>query len=154
MIAPMLALLTAMSRARRSIAAGGALALLCFATAAAQPGPSQKALLESYVATAKAANPGFTEFSAERGRAFFHGKHTGGKPELASCTSCHFDDPKKPGRTRAGKEIAPMAFSVNPKRFSDPPEVEKWFKRNCTDVLGRECTITEKGDVLVYLLGI
>jgi hypothetical protein len=47
-----------------------------------------------------------------------------------------------------------MAASASPKRYSDPAEVEKWFKRNCGDVLGRECTATEKGDVLVYLLGL
>ena len=31
-------------------------------------------------------------------------------------------------------------------------KVEKWFKRNCNDVLGRVCTPLEKGDVLSYLL--
>ena len=45
-----------------------------------------------------------------------------------------------------------MAASANPKRFTDAIEVEKWFKRNCGDVLGRECTAIEKGDVLAYLL--
>ena len=31
-------------------------------------------------------------------------------------------------------------------------KVAKWFKRNCNDVLDRECTAQEKGDVLSYLL--
>jgi hypothetical protein len=30
--------------------------------------------------------------------------------------------------------------------------VEKWFKRNCNDVLARACTPAEKADVLAYLL--
>jgi hypothetical protein len=29
--------------------------------------------------------------------------------------------------------------------------MEKWFKRNCGDVLGRVCTPAEKGDVIAYL---
>ncbi len=58
------------------------------------------------------------------------------------------------GKTRAGKDIEPMAASVNPKRYADRAEVEKWFKRNCNDVVGRECTLAEKGDVLTYLLGL
>jgi hypothetical protein len=81
-------------------------------------------------------------------------RHTGGKTETPSCTTCHTSELKKPGQTRAGKEIAPMAASVNAKRFTDPAEVEKWFKRNCSDVLGRECAATEKSDVLAYLLSL
>jgi hypothetical protein len=30
--------------------------------------------------------------------------------------------------------------------------VEKWFRRNCNDVLGRTCTPSEKADVMAYLL--
>lgn len=122
--------------------------------AVAAMSPAQRAVVEQQSAAATKANPDFKGFSAERGKALFHTRHTGGKPDTPSCTSCHTSDLAKPGKTRAGKEIAPMAASVNPKRYSDPAEVEKWFKRNCSDVLGRECTATEKGDVLVYLLGL
>ena len=45
-----------------------------------------------------------------------------------------------------------MAASVTPKRYTDPAKVEKWFKRNCREVLGRECTVQEKGDWLSYML--
>jgi hypothetical protein len=31
-------------------------------------------------------------------------------------------------------------------------KVEKWFKRNCNDVLGRECDVQEKADVLSWLM--
>lgn len=116
--------------------------------------PAQKANYDTYVAAAKAADPAFKDFSAERGKSFFLANHVGGRKETPSCTSCHTADPAKAGRTRAGKEIAPMAASANPKRFSDAAEMEKWFKRNCSDVLGRECTVLEKGDVLAYLLGL
>lgn len=116
--------------------------------------PAQKTNYDTYVAAAKAADPAFKDFSAERGKTFFLVNHVGGRKETPSCTSCHTTDPTKAGRTRAGKEIAPMAASANPKRFSDAAEMEKWFKRNCSDVLGRECTVLEKGDVLAYLLGL
>ena len=43
---------------------------------------------------------------------------------------------------------------ANPDRFSDAATTEKWFRRNCNDVLGRECTPQEKGDVLTWLLSL
>ena len=44
-----------------------------------------------------------------------------------------------------------MAVSKTADRFTDPEKVAKWFLRNCTTVLGRECTATEKGDVITFL---
>jgi hypothetical protein len=44
-----------------------------------------------------------------------------------------------------------MAPSVNSERLTDPKFIEKWFRRNCIQTLGRECTPQEKGDVLTYL---
>ena len=38
--------------------------------------------------------------------------------------------------------------------FSDPAKVEKWFRRNCNDVAGRECTAGEKADVLAWLISL
>ena len=89
--------------------------------------------------------------SASRGETFFKASHTGGKPDTPSCTTCHTTNPLNPGRTRAGKAIEPMAVSANPKRFTDPAKVEKWLRRNCASVLGRECTPAEKGDVITWL---
>ncbi len=89
--------------------------------------------------------------SAEAGKALFLGKHSGGKPETPSCTTCHTNNPKSAGQARTGKVIEPMAVSANPNRFTDPAKVEKWFRRNCSSVLGRECTAQEKGDILTYL---
>ena len=41
--------------------------------------------------------------------------------------------------------------SVVATRYGDPAKVEKWFKRNCTEVLGRECSAREKGDWLAWM---
>lgn len=93
--------------------------------------------------------PGFQGFSAAQGESFFKAKH--GK-EL-TCASCHTESPSAQGKhATTGKPIQPLAPSANAERFSDPAKVEKWFKRNCNDVLGRVCTAQEKGDVLTYLL--
>jgi hypothetical protein len=99
--------------------------------------------------TAAAAEPDFRGFSAARGEQFFKTKH--GKEW--SCTSCHTDNPAAPGKhANTAKDIQPIAPSANGERFTDMAKVEKWFKRNCNDVLGRVCTPLEKGDVLSYLL--
>lgn len=121
-------------------------------TALAAMSPAQQAIHDGYATAAKAQDAAFAQFSIERGRTFFLATHTGGKPATPSCTTCHTADPKKVGSTRANKPIDPMAGSINPKRFTDAKEVEKWYLRNCSDVLGRECTVIEKGDVMVYLL--
>jgi hypothetical protein len=39
-----------------------------------------------------------------------------------------------------------------PARFSNPAKVEKWFKRNCTEVLGRACTPAEKADFIKFVM--
>ncbi len=72
-----------------------------------------------------------------------------------SCSSCHTQDPRTMGRhATTGKPIAPLAPVANRERFTDPGKVEKWFKRNCNDVLGRPCSVREKGDILAYLLSV
>jgi hypothetical protein len=121
--------------------------------AAAQTGAAQKAVLDRYVTAAKQ-DAGFSGPNVERGRTFFFAEHSGGKADSPACTSCHGKNLSGPGQTRAGKAIDPMAPSVVPTRYSDPANVEKWFKRNCNDVLGRECTATEKADALAFLLGL
>lgn len=108
--------------------------------------------LAAYAAAARAANPAFAGFSATRGKTLHTQSFAGGKPESPACTSCHGNDPRGTGRTPAGKVVEAMALSTSPARYTDPAKVEKWFKRNCNDVLGRPCTAQEKGDVLAYLL--
>ena len=96
------------------------------------------------------ATPGFQGFSAAHGESFFKTKH---KHDL-SCSSCHTDNPAAEGKhAETGKLIKPLAPAANPERFTDMKKVKKWFKRNCSDVLDRECTAQEKGDVLTYQIG-
>jgi hypothetical protein len=33
----------------------------------------------------------------------------------------------------------------------DATKTEKWFRRNCNDVMGRECSAAEKADVIAWL---
>ena len=106
------------------------------------------AVLDSYRAAAAAESPGFKDFSASRGETLYRAKTA----DMA-CATCHGASPKDTGKhATTGKEILPMAPSVNPQRFSDSAKVEKWFKRNCGDVLKRACTATEKGDFVSYML--
>lgn len=96
---------------------------------------------------------GAGNFSAQKGQAMWTEKHAAKDGGAArSCTSCHGGDLTKSGKhAKTGKVIEPLAPSANPKRFTDIKEIEKWFKRNCTWTLGRECTPQEKGDFLSYL---
>jgi hypothetical protein len=89
--------------------------------------------------------------SPSRGQQFFTGTHGG----EWSCSSCHGAIPTKGGKhASTGKAITPLAPAFNPERFTDPLKVEKWFRRNCKDVLERECTAAEKADVLAWLLSL
>lgn len=96
---------------------------------------------------------GATGFDAERGKKDWtrEGKVEDG--EKMACTTCHGNDLTKAGKHhKTGKVIEPMAPSANAERFTDAKKIEKWFKRNCNDAWGRECTAQEKGDVLKFLL--
>ena len=86
---------------------------------------------------------------ATRGQQFFTGKH--GKEW--SCASCHGAPPTQAGKHAAtGKQIGALAPGFNPERFTDEAKVEKWFRRNCRDVVGRECSAGEKADMLAWLM--
>lgn len=122
------------------------LAAALIASAAAPPAanaatPAQ--LLAGYSAQAgSAAVP-------ERGRQLFTTRHG----REWSCSSCHGATPTQAGKHAAtGKPIGALAPAFNAERFTDAAKTEKWFRRNCNDVLGRECTDAEKADVLAWLL--
>ncbi len=86
-----------------------------------------------------------------RGQQFFTAKHG----REWSCSSCHTATPTAEGKhANTGKPIEPLAPAANPKRFTDAAKTEKWFRRNCNDVLGRECTADEKADVRAWLAGL
>ena len=112
-------------------------------------------ILESHTAQAKQENPAFKGFSAAAGDRFYHAavKHSSGKQ--LSCATCHTDSPRNAGKhERTSKEILPLSPTANKQRFSDPANVEKWFKRNCQDVLERACTAQEKDDFIAYVLSV
>mgnify|MGYP003429007376 FL=1 len=105
----------------------------------------------SFETAARQEAAGFAGFSAQRGAAFF--KTTHGREW--SCASCHTQNPVATGRhAKTDKPITPLAPAANAERFTRPDKVEKWFRRNCNDVLGRACTASEKGDVLAYLMSL
>ena len=96
-----------------------------------------------------ASTPGFQGFSGARGEKFFKEKHG----NEWSCSSCHTDNPAAQGKhAKTGKSIQALAPAANAERFTNLKKVDKWFKRNCNDVIDRVCTAQEKGDVLTYLL--
>jgi len=108
---------------------------------AADTTPAQQ--LERFAAQAGA--PG----QAERGRSFFTSRHGG----EWSCASCHGQAPTVGGKhASTGEAIEALAPAFNPRAFTDGAKVDKWFRRNCKDVLQRECSATEKADVLAFLL--
>jgi cytochrome c553 len=121
------------------------LAATLAATAARAADTSPAAQLQHW--SAQAGAPG----NAARGQAFFNARHGA----EWSCASCHGMPPTSEGKhANTGKPIAPLAPAFNPKAFTDTAKVEKWFRRNCNDVLGRTCSATEKADVLAYLNGL
>jgi hypothetical protein len=90
-----------------------------------------------------------TAAAPDRGQQMFTARHG----REWSCTSCHGAVPTQAGRhASTGKPLGALAPAFNPERFTDPAKTEKWFRRNCNDVLGRECTAAEKADVLSWLL--
>jgi uncharacterized membrane protein len=87
--------------------------------------------------------------NAAKGETFFKASHG----QEWQCTSCHGKSPTVGGRhASTDKAIEPLAPAANAKRFTDSAKVEKWFRRNCKDVLARECTAAEKADVLAWLI--
>jgi len=85
---------------------------------------------------------------AARGQQFFTGSHG----REWSCASCHGALPTQAGQhASTGKPIKALAPAFNAERFTDPAKVEKWFRRNCNDVVGRECSAAEKADLLAWL---
>jgi mono/diheme cytochrome c family protein len=120
--------------------AAAALAAATLAPMASAATPAE--LLAGY--SAQAAAPA----SPARGQQFFNAR----QGREWSCSSCHGAVPTQAGKhASTGKPIAALAPAFNPERFSDPAKVEKWFRRNCNDVVGRECSAAEKADVLSWL---
>jgi hypothetical protein len=107
-------------------------------------------MVSGYTAEAAKAKPGFTP-SAQRGQAFFT-KEWGVAQKMPNCTVCHGKNLKTDGKhVITDKRIDPLSPAVNKERFTNSKKVEKWFKRNCTEVVGRECTAAEKSDFIQFV---
>jgi hypothetical protein len=88
---------------------------------------------------------------AARGQVFFSTTHG----NEWRCASCHHAPPTTEGKhASTGKPIAPLAPAFNANAFTDAAKSDKWFRRNCKDVLSRACSPQEKADVLAYLLSL
>ena len=120
---------------------------LCCASAWAMDAAQQQA---SWIKSAQSQDAAFKP-SATRGKALYEhafNKHA----DMASCVACHTADPRAQGKHAiTGKSIAPLSPLANPERFADAAKTEKWFKRNCNDVAGRECSAAEKSDFVEFL---
>lgn len=109
--------------------------------------PASDALLASYKAA------GVVKADATTGKANWTKETRDADGEMMSCSTCHGTDFSKSGKHhKTQKVIEPMSPRVNAERFTDEKKVEKWFKRNCKDAWGRECTVQEKADFLTFFL--
>ena len=124
------------------------LAMLGMASAVASAADSPASLMAQY---AQQAGVPVSALSASRGAALYRTEHPGRNGQVVSCAGCHTANPTQAGRTSVGKRIEPLAPAANPQRFTDAAKVEKWFRRNCQDVLQRECSAQEKGDFIAWL---
>ena len=116
----------------------------CCLTSLALAATPEEMLAEFSKASGQKAQP-------DKGQVFFNTTH--GKEW--SCSSCHGNPPTSPGKhASTSKAIDPLAPSANPDALTDSARTDKWFRRNCNDVLGRECLPQEKADVLSYLISI
>ncbi|WP_151446388.1 DUF1924 domain-containing protein [Lacisediminimonas profundi] len=134
-----------MTTLRNFLITAALLANACLPGAAQAADTTAPAQLQHW--SSQAGSPG----NGARGQAFFNAKHGG----EWSCASCHGTPPVQDGKhASTGKKIAPLAPAFNPRSFTDSAKVEKWFRRNCKDVLSRECSAAEKADVLAYLVSL
>lgn len=121
--------------------------MACLWLAAAAPtlyaqSASPMQLQRSYEATAGAAG------RPAQGQVFFTSRHGG----AWSCATCHGQHPTGAGRHAVThKTLDPLAPTTNPQAFTDARRAEKWFRRNCREVVQRDCTAAEKADVLAWL---
>jgi hypothetical protein len=124
------------------------LGLLLISIAAHAETPLQ--IRQIYATEAAAQQAGFTP-SAKRGETLYRQRFAL-NDKMPACTSCHTDSPLNAGQHAVtGKAIKPLAVAANTERFADPAKVEKWFGRNCKEVVGRACTPAEKADFVAYM---
>jgi hypothetical protein len=121
--------------------------LLLIAVCGASMADTPRQIGDSYAA---AQGAGFQAVPA-RGAEFF-ARNFNVSEKFPSCATCHTDNPMQAGRHAiTSKEIKALSPIANADRFTDPAKVEKWFKRNCKEVVGRECSAGEKADFIAFL---
>lgn len=129
------------------------LAVIAYGFAALAQAETPEQIRDRYLEQARHDQPSL-QASAQRGAAFFQQSRTH-SPDFPACTTCHTSQPLHAGRHQiTGKTIKPLAPAANPERFTDPARVEKWFGRNCREVVGRDCSAAEKADLVAYLAGV
>ncbi|MDD3353912.1 DUF1924 domain-containing protein [Zoogloea sp.] len=107
-------------------------------------------ILQHYASEAGKTQPGFTA-SAQRGERLYRQAFSIAEG-MPACTSCHTDAPTRTGQHAiTGKRIQPLAVAANSERFTEPAKVEKWFGRNCREIIGRPCTASEKADFIAFM---
>ena len=129
----------------------GSLAVALTILLASVLGPQQALAADTSAAqqlshwSAQAGSPG----NAARGQVFFKSTHGA----EWSCSSCHGVPPTGQGKhASTGKSISPLAPAFNAQAFTDTAKVNKWFRRNCKEVLSRECSAAEKADITAWLI--
>lgn len=108
-------------------------------------------------AAAKASGKPFAvvPFSVDAGRQIFLMSRTWEGDPQPACAACHTDNPKNEGKhVESKKPIKPLAPTANPERFTDVHKIEANFSKHCREVYSRDCTASEKGNFLTYLLSV
>jgi len=117
-----------------------------FSASVAMATPATDSLIAKYKAE------GVTKIDAAKAKSDWTKEAKGEDGEPISCSTCHGTDFSKAGKHRkTHKVIEPMSARVNTERYTDEKKIEKWFKRNCNDAWGRECTAQEKADFLSFM---
>ncbi len=134
----------------RTTLVGALLALMTTLPPMALAADSVASQTQAWSEQAKSTQAGFTP-SAERGKALYF-KTFKVSAEFPNCAACHTDDARKEGKHAiTGKKISAMAPAVTADRFTDAAKTEKWFRRNCKEVTGAECSAADKADFVAYL---
>jgi Domain of unknown function (DUF1924) len=134
-------------------------------------------ILDRYDEMAKQEDAAFAGFSLEHGHELYLQKRVLPVVGAINCASCHMADPREEIIAHKSKvlcrqchvindsehphpqdaklrKIPPLAPSANPKRLTSFGHVEEFLKPNCEMVIGRECTIQEKGDIIAWLISL
>lgn len=138
---------------RDGLFAGLAIAALAFLLAESAHAATPGEIAAAYISEATQQNANF-KADAQRGAAFFAQRFAVNE-KMPACVACHTNNPKNAGQHAiTGKNIRPLAPIAEAARLTDPAKVEKWFGRNCKEVVGRACSAAEKADVVTWLMAV